>query len=193
MKNKYEDIIESLSDREILFHVYATQFLLVIVSFILGFFLFDDFPSFWSLFSWSDRNVWIVGGGAGIAVVIVDVVLMKLLPPSYYDDGGLNVKVFAPRSYVHIAVISAIVAFSEEILFRGVIQTHFGLFISSTIFALIHYRYLFNKFLMTNVLTLSFLIGFIYMKTNNLAVTIFMHFLIDFLLGVFIKKSKSTN
>lgn len=193
MKNKYEDIIKSLSDREILFHLYATQILLIIVSFILGFFLFDDFTSFWSLFSWSDLNVWLVGGSAGIAVVIVDVVLMKWLPPSYYDDGGLNERVFTPRSYVHIAVISAIVAFSEEVLFRGVIQTHFGLFISSTIFALIHYRYLFNMFLMTNVVTLSFLIGFIYMKTDNLAVTIFMHFLIDFLLGVYIKRSKSTN
>ncbi|MEH7255142.1 CPBP family intramembrane glutamic endopeptidase, partial [Neobacillus niacini] len=71
--------------------------------------------------------------------------------------------------------------------FRGVIQTKVGLILASLIFAIIHYRYLFNWFLFSNIVILSFLIGFIYDWTNNLAVTMIMHFTIDFLLGLYIK------
>ena len=94
-----------------------------------------------------------------------------------------------------IALIAAVVAIGEEVLFRGVIQTHFGLIASSLLFAIVHYRYLFNWFLFVNIIALSFLIGFIYSQTGNLLVTIFMHFLVDFLSGCiirykFIKKHK---
>ena len=84
-------------------------------------------------------------------------------------------------------MIAAVVAIGEEILFRGVIQTHFGLIAIELIFALVHYRYLFNWFLFVNIIALSFLIGFIYLQTENILVTIFMHFLIDFLIGCIIR------
>jgi uncharacterized protein len=72
-------------------------------------------------------------------------------------------------------------------LFRGIIQTKVGLILASIIFAIIHYRYLFNWFLFINIVILSFFIGLIFDWTDNLAVTIIMHFVIDFLLGVYIK------
>jgi hypothetical protein len=112
---------------------------------------------------------------------------MKLLPASFYDDGGLNERIFKNRHVFHTFVIALFVAFSEELLFRGIIQTKVGLVIASIIFAIIHYRYLFNWYLFFNIILLSFLIGFIYKWTGNLAVTIMMHFVIDFLLGVYIK------
>lgn len=110
-----------------------------------------------------------------------------MAPRIFYDDGGLNERIFKNRKVIHIALIAAIVALSEELLFRGVIQTKAGLIIASVIFAIIHYRYLFNWFLFSNIVLLSFLIGFIYQWTNNLAITIIMHFTIDFLLGLYIK------
>jgi len=72
-------------------------------------------------------------------------------------------------------------------LFRGVIQQHTNVWIASLIFALVHYRYLFNPFLFFNVTLLSFLIGLLYEYTANLYVTITAHFIIDFLLGIYIK------
>jgi uncharacterized protein len=191
MKNKYTDLINELSDREIMFHLLATQVLLIGVSFILGFFLFDDFHSFWSLLQMNDMRIWTIGGLAGLAIVLLDVTLMKLLPTAYYDDGGLNERLFQNKTFWQIAGIAAMVAISEEILFRGVIQTHFGLIISSIIFALIHYRYLFNLFLFFNITILSFFIGYIYHITGNLLVTIFLHFVVDFLLGLIIRYKKS--
>ncbi|MFE8702639.1 CPBP family intramembrane glutamic endopeptidase [Cytobacillus sp. FJAT-54145] len=189
MKNKYSDLINDLSDRELIFHLMATQILLVVISFILGIFLFESFTEFDSLFVWTDPTILYVGGLAGLLVVLLDIGLMRILPKSYYDDGGLNKKLFANKSILQIALISIMVATTEEILFRGVLQTHFGLFVSSIIFALIHYRYLFNWFLFTNIIVLSFFIGYIYLLTGNLLVTIFMHFVIDFLLGIVIKFS----
>lgn len=187
MKNKYTNLINELSDREIVFHLFATQVLLIVVSFILGFFLFDDFSSFWSILDWKDPRILTVGGLAGLAIVILDITLMKFLPASYYDDGGLNQRLFQNKSFWQIAGIAAMVAISEEVLFRGVIQTHFGLVISSIIFALIHYRYLFNVFLFLNITTLSFFIGYIYLITENLLATIFLHFVVDFILGLIIR------
>lgn len=186
MKKKYNELIISLTDKDLLFHLYMTQIILLAISFILGFLLFDHF-SYLSKIHLNDVNIAIIGIPAGVAVVIIDIVLMKLLPASFYDDGGLNERIFRKRSFLHIIVIAGLVAFSEELLFRGIIQTRVGLIFASIIFAIIHYRYLFNWFLFLNIILLSFVIGMIYEWTDNLAVTIVMHFVIDFLLGIYIK------
>lgn len=187
MKDRYKETVAGLTEKELLFHLAATQILLLTISGILGMIVFDSIKEFTELFVWDDQNILTYGLGAGAAVVALDVVLMKYLPKSYYDDGGLNERIFRNRSVSQIMLIAAVVAASEEILFRGVIQTNTGLIISSIIFAVVHYRYLFNWFLFTNIILLSFLIGFIYMVTHNLAVTIIMHFVIDFILGLIIK------
>ena len=190
MKNKYKEIIDELSDKELVKHLYLTQLLLIIISSALGWFLFDTLESFLQLFDWKDPYIWFIGVPAGLLVVCMDLLFMKYLPSSYYDDGGLNEKLFSNRTGWEIIFISLIVAASEEILFRGILQTHFGLIASSIIFALIHYRYLFNWFLFVNITLLSFLIGVIYEWTENLLVTIVMHFIIDALLGFVIKRKK---
>jgi uncharacterized protein len=186
MKNKYNELIKGLTDRELLFHLYMTQIILLGITFILGILLFDHF-SYLHTIDFSDVRILLIGVPAGAAVVIVDIVLMKLLPHSFYDDGGLNDRIFKNRSVIHIAWIAAFVAISEELLFRGVIQTKVGLILASLIFAIIHYRYLFNWFLFSNIVILSFFIGSLYEWSNNLALTIIMHFTIDFLLGLYIK------
>lgn len=191
MKNKYTDIVNELTDREIMFHLIATQVLLIVISLILGFFLFDDFTSFWELLKWDDSKIWTVGALSGLVIVNLDILLMRFLPSSYYDDGGLNQRLFQNKSILQIAAIAALVAIGEEVLFRGVLQTHFGLVITSIIFALIHYRYLYNPFLFINIVVLSFFIGYLYEITDNLLVTIVLHFIVDFLLGVIISKKKS--
>lgn len=187
MKERYKETVAGLTEKELLFHLVATQIVLLTISAILGMILFDSLNEFKNLFIWDDFSILIVGFGAGILVVTVDVLLMKFLPPSYYDDGGLNERIFKNKTILQIALIAAMVAISEEILFRGIIQTNAGLMITSIIFAVVHYRYLFNWFLFVNIILLSFFIGYIYMQTDNLLVTIVMHFIIDFLLGLMIK------
>lgn len=190
MKKKYNEIISELTDRELLFHLYATQLLLFGISLVLGFILFDHF-SFFRHIRLADVNILTIGASAGIVVAVVDLLLMKWLPTSYYDDGGLNEKIFRNKSIIHIAFIAFIVAFSEELLFRGIIQAKFGLIAASILFAGVHYRYLFNWFLFVDIVLLSFFIGVVFLVTNNLAVTIMMHFMIDFLLGIYMRWNHS--
>jgi uncharacterized protein len=186
MKNKYQEMIKELSDKDLLYHLYATQVILLTISLILGIIIYRDFGFIGDFFTWNDASILKIGVTGGLLIVILDLSLMKILPKSYYDDGGLNEKIFINRNVFHIAFIAMIVAFCEELLFRGIIQTHLGLIAASFIFGLIHYRYLFNWFLFMNIMVLSFVIGYLYKLTGNLAVTFVLHFIVDFLLGYFI-------
>jgi membrane protease YdiL (CAAX protease family) len=190
MKKKWIDQVKALTDKELIMQLYFTQLFLLMISIVLALFLFKG-NSFWMLINWADSKILSIGLTAGIAVVFIDLLFMKWLPKDYYDDGGINNRIFGNQGFIQIVIIALLVAFSEEMLFRGVIQTKAGLLWASSIFAIIHYRYLFNWFLFLNVVLLSFLMGMIYDLTNNLAVTIVMHFIIDLLLGFQIRWEKS--
>ncbi|MBN8190788.1 CPBP family intramembrane metalloprotease [Bacillus sp. NTK074B] len=185
---KQGEIIQQLTKKQLTFHLYFTQFLLLTIACVLGIFLFDSESGFWGQFhiSW---NILTVGMSSGLLIVLIDIFLMKVLPAKYYDDGGVNAQIFTNRSMGEIALLAFFISVSEEILFRGVLQYHFGLIISSIIFALIHFRYWAHWFLIINIVLLSFWIGFIYEITENVLVTIIMHFVIDFLLGLHMRKN----
>ncbi len=196
-KNKLNDQINSLTDKELVQQLYITQIFLLILSVVLSRFLFKG-NDFWKLINWFDVKIISIGITAGITVVVIDFFFMKWLPTDYYDDGGINKRIFRSQRLYQIVFIALFVSFSEEMLFRGIIQTKIGLIGASFIFAVIHYRYLFNWFLFFNIVLLSFIIGVIFKITNNLAVTIAMHFVIDLLLGFQIrweniKKSQKGN
>jgi uncharacterized protein len=183
---KQGEIIKQLTKKQLTFHLFFTQIVLLTISFLLGIFLFEDWSTFGSQFRWTS-SIWTIGLTFGIIVVILDLVLMKYLPPGFYDDGGVNERIFSDRSTGEIALLAIVIAVSEEILFRGVIQFHLGLILSSIIFAVIHFRYWAHWFLILNIVVLSFWIGIIYELTGNLLVTIMMHFIIDFLLGLYMR------
>jgi len=187
MRNKetYFQLIKELSDKQLMKHLYLTQLILLIVASILYQFIWKSTP-LKELFL-ADRRDIFLGVAAGIAVVIIDIMMMKVLPAEYNDDGGLNERIFRARNPIHIALIAFMVAFVEEFLFRGIIQTNLGLLLSSVIFAVVHYRYLFNRFLFANIVILSLLIGGLFQWTESLLAVIIMHFIIDFLLGIIIR------
>ncbi|WP_064091061.1 CPBP family intramembrane glutamic endopeptidase [Rossellomorea aquimaris] len=183
---KQGDIIKQLTKKELTFHLYFTQILLLTISFVLGIFLYDEWTEFWGQFYFS-QEILTIGMTSGLLVVLLDIFLMRILPVKYYDDGGVNEQIFTNRNTLEIALLALIISVSEEILFRGVIQFHFGIILSSLIFAIIHIRYWAHWFLMINVIILSFWIGCVYEYTNNIVVTIVMHFVIDFLLGLYMR------
>ena len=187
MNNRQKELINQLTDKELLINFYTSQLFLFFIAILLGFFLFDEISDLFLLFNFKDfLSILVIGGGSGLIIVLIDLILMKFLPSTYYDDGGMNKRLFTNRGFLQIILMALIVAFCEELLFRGVLQTNFGLIIASSIFAILHIRYLSNLFLFFSIFILSFFIGFIYYWTENLAVTFFMHFIIDCLLGLFI-------
>ena len=100
MKTKYFNLIKDIKDKDLIISLYFTQMLLLTIAFILGIFLFDSFSAFLALFTIVDSNILIVGGTAGLIVVLVDLFFMKLVPKNYYDDGGLNERIFQNRPFI---------------------------------------------------------------------------------------------
>lgn len=186
MIKKQMDMASQISEREIVYHLYITQALIFLIALALGSYLFtrDTFMAIWQ---WDVREILLYGGGCAALVLFVDFLLIRYAPEHWYDDGGINEKLFRSRSVPHIFMMTAVIAFCEELLFRGVIQTHAGLFFASAIFGLLHIRYWWKWLLLIAVVSLSFWIGFVYEWTNNLWVTIFAHFLIDFILALHIR------
>lgn len=189
--NRQAELIQKMTGKELTFHLYISQCVLILISIILCFFTFSSFSDFLLLFQWN--SFWIlIGAIAGIIVVGLDLLLMKIVPKAYYDDGGINAKIFSDMPVWKIALVALFIALAEEILFRGVLQTQFGLIVASFVFALIHFRYWRHWYLLINVIVLSFFLGLIYLWSGQqLLPTIAMHFMIDFFLGLYIRRSKS--
>ncbi|WP_417899979.1 CPBP family intramembrane glutamic endopeptidase [Bacillus haimaensis] len=187
MKNKQAEMVKRMSDKELLNHLYVSQLLFFLVAVVLAFFLFEGWNEFLLLLEWDIQEIFIIGSFVGIAVVLIDLILMKYVPRHLMDDGGINEKMFQKRSVIHIVGLALLISSVEELLFRGVIQTHFGIWIASIIFAIMHIRYLHKWLLLISVILLSFLLGYLYEWTGNLLVTIWAHFIIDVLLALKIR------
>ncbi len=183
---KQAELVKNLTSNQLKESVYLTQIFILILSFILML-LFRSLNEFLLLFVLDFKQLIFLGVFPALIVVFIDLLLDKFLPPSYLDDGGINLKLFKGQSVSSIFVIALVVSISEEVLFRGILQTEFGLIAASLIFALIHFRYLLKPVLFISVLLLSFGLGYLFLVTGNLLVTIVAHFTIDFLLGLFIK------
>src|SRR5690606_24249799 len=106
---------------------------------------------------------------------------------NYFDDGGVNERIFRDVNVAQIALIALGVAFVEEWLFRGVLQNIVGLFWASIIFACIHVRYFGRFFYAVLILATSFGFGYLYFLTESIWSVMMAHFLIDFCLGVLIR------
>ncbi|WP_051359357.1 CPBP family intramembrane glutamic endopeptidase [Paucisalibacillus globulus] len=184
---KQSEIIKQLTDEELRKSVIYTQVLFLLISFIVSLLLFDSLMKWTNLFQFDIKEIVYLGILPGIVIVALDLIMISLLPKKYYDDGGINQRIFSNISLPKIFALTLLIAFSEELLFRGIIQTTFGYVTASLIFALFHIRYLKKPVLLISVLFISFLIGYIYEFTGNLLVSITAHFIVDFLLGLVIR------
>ncbi|MBN8234727.1 CPBP family intramembrane metalloprotease [Halobacillus kuroshimensis] len=191
MRKAQQEMIQEMSDKQITFHLLLTQMIILSAAVVASAFLFDPFLSEWQeQFHINWRDWWLYGVIPGLIVLLIDLFLMYVLPESAYDDGGVNKRVFASRSFPGIIFITLLVAVSEEMLFRGVLHHEFGYITASVLFAILHIRYLKRVVLLLSVLFVSFFIGYMYEATGSLAVTITAHFIIDVVLGVWIRLGK---
>lgn len=190
---KQAELIKKMTDKEILLNLYITQLTMLALAFIASGFLFEEWTSLFSLFKWQPFHIFVIGGGSAVVIILLELWLEKVLPKSMLDDGGINERVFRDRNIIHILFLAAIIALSEELLFRGVLQTNFGIIPASILFALIHFRYLHKFLLFIITVSLSFYLGWLYLITGNLLVPIFTHFTIDFVLGCILRFRNNEN
>lgn len=187
MLNDQKKLVARLSDRELIVQLYVTQLIMLATACGLGFFLFPNLKSFLALWSLFDIRIVTYGASAAVLVIFIDFAAMRVFPDHMIDDGGINQRIFAKRSVLHLLFLTAVISFTEEALFRGVIQTNFGLWVSSLLFALLHVRYLEKIVLFLMVAAVSFLLGLLYLWTGNLFVPAAAHFIIDFVLALHIR------
>lgn len=187
---KQAEIIQQLTDRQLKTQLIASQLIFLVIGLLLSWFFFDHLADWFSLFSFQGEEILLYGILPAIGLVLLELLLYKVLPKTVFDDGGINERIFKQQPISWITCISLVVAVSEEILFRGVLQVTFGYWFASTLFAIIHVRYLRKPLLFLFIFVTSFLIGYLFFITNNLFVTIVFHFVVDFLLGLFLKYQK---
>ncbi|MCR8642328.1 CPBP family intramembrane metalloprotease [Paenibacillus sp. N1-5-1-14] len=180
--------LSDINDRLLLINLYATQLVVLIIGAIMLLFMKPNLNAMFSLQLGWKIVLW--GIGCAVAVLVMDFVVSRFAPKDVLDDGGMNKRLFGNRSLWHIAVISIIVAFCEEVLFRGAIGGLIGPYWTSILFALIHVRYL-KHWLMTGmVFCISYGLGWMYAYTGTLWTPILAHFFIDFISGCIIRYSK---
>lgn len=184
---KQADIIRQISSEDLKKSVFYTQFILLSISIVSSFILFDNFKDWFVLFKLNPKDIFYYGIIPAIIVIALNIILSRYVPNRYLDDGGINEKLFKSQSVFSIIIIALTVAIAEELLFRGVIQTVFGYIFASSLFAIIHIRYLKKPVLLISIIIVSFYIGYLFEVTQNLLVTITAHFIIDFILGLLIK------
>ena len=163
----------------------------LIIALIL-FYFFQNFNPYEAIATILPSNLsrsFIYGGIFAFIVVIVDVLLSWNLPKEMFDDGGINEKLFKNMPIWHIFIITNIVGFVEELLFRGAIQPLLGVWFTSLIFALIHFRYLKKIVLILVTFSISIGLGLITEHTGSWFSAYIAHMLIDFILGIFIRKN----
>lgn len=187
---KQNEIIKRMSDKEITKSIVYTQIIIFSVSIFLSVILFDQFSDWFHFFEWDSWQIFYSGIIPGLLIVLVDLVLMYTLPKKYFDDGGINERIFKNRSIGSIFILTIVIAISEELLFRGVLQSTFGLVFASVLFAIVHVRYLKKPVLLLVIVLISFYFGILFKLTGNLLVTMTAHFVVDFLLGIIIRYQK---
>lgn len=181
--------IKKLDSRILVYNLYLTQGILLLIGLLLAyFFIIGEERSWGDFFAFPGTlsSLW-YGFGIGIGIILLEVVLNALLPDDEFDDGGINEKIFRNLGYFHIFFVTFLVAFTEEVLFRGVIQEFIGLWWASIIFTVIHVRYLKKWIMVLVVFLISLAFGWIYQVTGSLWTSILSHFLVDFVLGLFIR------
>jgi uncharacterized protein len=184
---KQKELINRISDKELLLNVYVSQLLVLSVGAIFYYFLSEHPLAILDYFSLNYKEIILYSIPTVIAVISIDIIISKYVPKHLIDDGGINKRIFQNLSFFHIVILSATVAVVEELVFRGVFQVHFGIVVASIIFALLHFRYLSSVVMFILVVAISFLFGLLFYWTNNLIVTIVAHFLIDVTLGLLIR------
>src|SRR5690625_3300328 len=151
--------IQQMSDEDLTKSIIYSQLLLLILAIGLSFLLFSSFKEWLHYFHWDSWEIFYYGFVPGLILVSLNVVVRSFVPKKYYDDGGINERIFKNKSIPYVFGMVCLVAVCEELLFRGVVQTTFGYIFASSLFALVHYRYLRKPFLLAAILLTSFYIG----------------------------------
>ena len=190
VKNNEEKKVKyiHLSEKDLNRSLWFSQIFLLILALFLSKIFFSEWFFIKPMLQWDLYEVFIYGGLSGLFIVVIQIILSKILPKTWMEDDGLNERLFENKPFYKVFLWTFMIAVIEEFLFRGVIQTKFGFWIAVCIFTLVHVRYLKKFGLLMILIGVSMIFGWLFQMTGNLWVTIFAHFIVDFLLVLYMKR-----
>lgn len=176
------------NDRLLLLNLYVTQGLTLALALVILLVQRQHPAGLFHITNLATVAAWGIGFGA--AVLLADLLVSRWVPEEAADDGGINQMLFGNRAVWHIALISAVAAICEELLFRGAIQHAWGPYWTSILFAAIHVRYLRHWVPTGLVFGISYGLGWIYQATGTLWCPVLAHFVIDLVMGLILRFRK---
>lgn len=120
-----------------------------------------------------------------IGLLLFGVILSSYIPAKYIDDTN---KSYPDSSIPTLLLFMFVGALFEEMLFRGIVQNVLYVFIKSNWIAIFtttllfigfHIQYFKKPIMLINITIPSLVFGWIYTETNNLAVPVLVHFLMN--------------
>lgn len=183
LENNYEKVTNRLKTKDMIFVFSSFTFVCMAIIFAL---LIYDVLTLQNLLSFAQpmQSV-IVVVISSIALLVFGVVLTLTIPSNYIDE---NNNTYQDDSLPKILVFMFVAAVFEELLFRGIIQNVLFLFTShewaailltTGLFLLLHVQYFKKPIMLVNICIPSVVFGWIYVKTDNLLVPIFVHYIMN--------------
>ena len=181
--------INTISYRALIYNLYLTQLISLLVAFFV-FMIFFNGNIILLISIILPKNIlkdFLFAIIFTSAIVFINIALAKILPKRLLDDGGINKKLFTNTPIWHIVIISFIVGFTEEFLFRIFIQNQLGIIFTSIIFTLIHFRYFDKIVLVLFTFLTSLSLGYL-VVVSEWFTAFLAHALIDLTLGILVNK-----
>ena len=127
-----------------------------------------------------------------VPLFLVNAILLipKLSFPSLIEFRDTFVVPLAKSLDVPSALLISLAAgFGEELFFRGMLQTEFGILIASFLFSILHFGTAVKKYPLVALIYFLFglYFGLIFEHFENLSVVFFCHAIYDFLLIVYLR------
>lgn len=117
-RKKQAELIQELTDQELVWNVVASQLIFLFLAAIASFFLFS-WNELFGLFDFQWMEIFLYGLIPGTVVVIIDLLLIRFVPKKHWDDGGVNEKIFRSLNAGQIFLLATVIGVSEEFLFRA--------------------------------------------------------------------------
>src|SRR5699024_7104591 len=134
---KQSKIIKQTPKSELRKRLLLSQGISFSSSILLSVFLVDHMTDWSDILIINWREIIKYGVLPAIILVIVEMILYQMLDDSHFDDVRINKKIFQGDQISWIILITLIVAISDVVLFRVVIQKSFLNIFSSSIFVFI--------------------------------------------------------
>lgn len=180
--------MEQLSKKFLLLNLILSQSIILILGLILYWLFYMKNGASWlELFTAASLKTICFYTVTGSTILgVFQLIFIKFVSPArLYDE--INKQIFEKFSYFELLFIFLFGAWAEELLFRAVIQPFLGVWLTSLIFMVIHFRYLKKVYALFEVYLLSVVLGWLYIMTSSLWVPVICHFTVNYVMAVLAK------